>query len=198
MVASPLQRRLGLFALGGAGIAVTVLLGPFLLIGIGGLAGLVGFRFWQLKRQLRNTPLEKNWQSFMSDFLKEQNGGMLFGKEQVKLQDEAMKRFSSWTQSEQGRDELFNYGIHPERISQQASMRGSSYSSNSVQAEKDIKIELDLMEGAVLVAQATVDNDGNMSIRDIKLVTSTGHTLQIPLHPTQGRGRIIEGEFRDV
>lgn len=213
MTASPLKRRLTLVALGGAGLAFAVVLGPFLLVGIGGIAAVIGFRLWRMKRdlqnQLRNTgqPLQ-DWPDFLNAFMQQQGmGGGVFGKDQRQVETEAIRRLELWAQSSRGRNQLIEYGIHPERIAQNVSMRGSSYastSSNVTGTTTEIKIELDLRNapGTILIASAQLDKESNnLTISDMKLVTATGHVLAVPLsiHQQNPDGRrVIEGEFYDV
>ncbi|EPB88908.1 hypothetical protein HMPREF1544_04298 [Mucor circinelloides 1006PhL] len=213
MTASPLKRRLTLVALGGAGLAFAVVLGPFLLVGIGGIAAVIGFRLWRMKRdlqnQLRNTgqPLQ-DWPDFLNAFMQQQGmGGGVFGKDQRQVETETIRRLELWAQSSRGRNQLIEYGIHPERIAQNVSMRGSSYastSSNVTGTTTEIKIELDLRNapGTILIASAQLDKESNnLTISDMKLVTATGHVLAVPLsiHQQNPDGRrVIEGEFYDV
>lgn len=207
MTASPLKRRMALVAMGGVGLAVAVVLGPFLLVGIGGLAAVMGLRLWRFKRQLMQQSGAQDWPDFMQAFLQQQGGG-LFGKDQQQVQKEVLRRLDAWAQSDRGRYELIEYGLHPERILQDVSMRGSSYASvmtsNSSNNTTEIKVELDLgnSPGAVLIAVAQLDKERNdMLIKSIRLVTETGHILTVPLDVLQqnhGGGRVIEGEFRDV
>jgi hypothetical protein len=199
MTASPLKRRLALVALGGTSLAVAIVLGPFLLVGLGGIAAAVAFRFWRFKKQLlqQNQTLG-DWPDFLNAFIQQQQ---VFGKDQLQVQKEAIKKLDVWSQSSQGRERLIEYGIHPERVTQHVSMRGSSYSSRMVNNDKltEIKIELDLKNtpDTVLIAIAEIDKEGSMSFKDLRLVTHTG-ILKIPLTVNQNNGRIIEGEFRDI
>ncbi|CAO3606627.1 unnamed protein product [Mucor hiemalis] len=108
-----------------------------------------------------------------------------------------MNRLELWAQTNQGRDILIESGVHPDRVAGNVSMRGSSYSSTTVNNDKvtEIKIELDLNSspGTILIAIAELDKEGNMSLKDLKLVTSK-KVLQIPLTMIKsGGGRIIEG-----
>ncbi|KAK4515134.1 uncharacterized protein ATC70_002744 [Mucor velutinosus] len=213
MTASPIKRRLTLAALGGAGLAFTIILGPFLLVGIGGIAAVIGFRLWRVKRGLQNQlqnagqPLQ-DWPDFLNAFMQQQGmGGDVFGKDQRQVETEAVRRLELWAQSSRGRNQLIENGIHPERITQNVSMRGSSYastSSNVTGTTTEIKIELDLRNspGTLLIASAQLDKEGNnLTINDIKLVTATGHVLSVPSSINQqgsNGGRVIEGEFYDV
>lgn len=211
MAASPLKRRLTLAALGSAGLAVAVVLGPFLLVGVGGIAAVIGFRIWRIKKgiesQLQRTgqPLQ-DWPDFLNAFIQQQGTGV-FGNDQRQVETEAVRRLELWAQSSRGRSQLIEYGIHPERITQNVSMRGSSYSSSSSNVTgttTEIKIELDLRNspGVVLIASAQLDKENNnLIITDMKLVTGTGHVISVPLSVSQqnpGGGRVIEGEFHDV
>lgn len=202
MTASPLKRRLALVGLGGAGLAITVILGPFLLIGVGGIAAVIGFRVWRMKRQIqqeleRQTSSNLNdWPDFLNAFIQQQGQqGSFFGREQRDLQNETIKIVNQWVGSSQARE----YGI-PENITENVSMRGSfSSKTNNIQ---EIKIELELLNspGSVLVAKAVKDKGlEQFNIKDIQLVTVNGQVVGIPLS-TQNRngGRIIEGEFHDV
>ncbi|GAN10755.1 hypothetical protein MAM1_0397c10302 [Mucor ambiguus] len=215
MTASPIKRRFALAALGGAGLAFAIVLGPFLLVGIGGIAAVIGFRLWRMKRdiqrQLQNAgqPLQ-DWPDFLNAFMQQQQGmgGGVFGKDQRQVETEAMRRLESWAKSSRGRNQLIECGIHPERITQNVSMRGSSYastSSNITGTTTEIKIELDLRNspGTILIASAQLDKEGNnLTINDMKLVTATGNVLSVPLSINQqggpNGGRVIEGEFYDV
>lgn len=214
MTASPIKRRLTLAALGGAGLAVAIVLGPFLLVGIGGIAAVIGFRLWRMKRDIQSQlqragqPLQ-DWPDFLNAFMQQQGmgGGGVFGKDQRQVETEAIRRLEMWAQSSRGRNQLIEYGIHPERITQNVSMRGSSYastSSNVTGTTTEIKIELDLRNspGTLLIASAQLDKEGNnLTIKDMKLVTATGHVLSVPLSISQqgpDGGRVIEGEFYDV
>lgn len=203
LTASPLKRRLILAAAGGASLAVAVVLGPILLVGLGGIAAVVAFRLWRFKRQLLQQSSQGNgdWPDFLNAFIQQQQ---VFGKEQLQVQKEAVNRLEIWAQTHQGRDILIENGVHPDRVTGNVSMRGSSYSSTTVNNDQitEIKIELDLNSapGAVLIAIAEMDKEGNMSLKNLKLVTST-NVLSIPLtinRQNQGGGRIIEGEFRDI
>lgn len=211
MAASPLKRRLTLAALGSAGLAVAVVLGPFLLVGVGGIAAVIGFRIWRIKKsiesQLQSTgqPLQ-DWPDFLNAF-KQQQGTGVFGNDQRQVETEAVRRLELWAQSSRGRTQLIEYGIHPERITQNVSMRGSSYSSSSSNVTgttTEIKIELDLRNspGVILIASAQLDKENNnLIITDMKLVTGTGHVISVPLSVSQQSpdgGRVIEGEFYDV
>lgn len=204
LTASPLKRRLILAAVGGASLAVAVVLGPILLVGLGGIAAVVAFRLWRFKRQLLQQSSSQgngDWPDFLTAFIQQQQ---VFGKEQLQVQKEAMGRLELWAQTNEGRDILIENGVHPDRVTGNVSMRGSSYSSTTVNNDQvtEIKIELDLNStpGAVLIAIAEMDKEGNMSLKTLKLVTST-NVLGIPLtmnRQNQGGGRIIEGEFRDI
>ncbi|KAG2199621.1 hypothetical protein INT46_010548 [Mucor plumbeus] len=211
MAASPLKRRLTLAVLGGTGLVVAVVLGPFLLVGIGGIAAVIGFRIWRIKRgiesQLQSTgqPLQ-DWPDFLNAFMQQQGTGV-FGNDQRQVEAETVRRLELWAHTNRGRSQLIEYGIHPERITQNVSMRGSSYStssSNITGTTTEIKIELDLRNspGVVLVASAQLDKENNnLIVTDMKLVTGTGHVLPVPLSVSQhspGGGRVIEGEFHDV
>jgi hypothetical protein len=208
MTASPLKRRIALVAMGGVGLAVTIVLGPFLLLGIGGLAAVMGLRLWRFKRQLMQQSGAQDWPDFMHAFLlQQQQGSGLFGQDQQQVQKEVLRRLDAWAQSDRGRYQLIEYGLHPDRILQDVSMRGSSYASimtSSSNSATEIKIELDLgtSPGAVLIAVAQLDKESNdMLIKSIRLVTETGHSLTVPLdvlHQNHSGGRVIEGEFRDV
>lgn len=207
MTASPLKRRLALIAIGSAGLAVGIVLGPLLLVGIGGLAAVMGLRLWRFKRQLMQQSGAQDWPDFMQAFLQQEQGIGLFGKDQQQVQKEALRRLDVWAQSDRGRHQLIEYGLHPDCILQDVSMRGSSYASVMTSSSKnttEIKIELDLgnSPGAVLIAVAQLDKESNdMLIKSIQLVTETGRSLTIPLDVLQQNhsgGRVIEGEFRDV
>ncbi|KAI8637972.1 hypothetical protein BD408DRAFT_423731 [Parasitella parasitica] len=211
MTASPLKRRLTLAALGGAGLAVAVVLGPFLLVGIGGIAAVIGFRIWRIKRDLQSElqrsgqPLQ-DWPDFLNAFLQQQGTGV-FGNDQRQVETEAVRRLQLWAQSEKGRNQLIEHSINPERITDNVSMRGSSYSSTSSDVAgttTKIKIELDLRNspGTILIASAQLDKKSNtLTILDMKLVTAIGHVLPLPLSvnpQNPNGGRVIEGEFYDV
>jgi hypothetical protein len=205
MTASPLKRRLTLVALGGTSLAAAVILGPILLVGLGGIAAVIGFRFWRFRNQLIKQANSQggDWPDFLNAFIQQQQ---VFGKDQLKVEKEALKRLEIWSQSDQGRNRLIEYGIHPERVVKNVFMRGSSYasistsSSSSSNKSTEIKIELDLRNspGSVLIATAQLDREKEMTMTDIKLVTPTGHVLRIPLSIRGSTGRIIEGEFRDI
>lgn len=214
MTASPIKRRLTLAALGGVGLAFAIVLGPFLLVGIGGITAVIGYRLWRIRRDLQNQlqnagqPLQ-DWPNFLNAFMQQQGmgGGGVFGKDQRQVETEAVRRLELWAQSSRGRNQLIEYGIHPERIAQNVSMRGSSYastSSNVTGTTTEIKIELDLRNspGTILIASAQLDKEGNnLTINDMKLVTATGHVLPVPSSINQqgpDGGRVIEGEFYDV
>ncbi|CEP10515.1 hypothetical protein [Parasitella parasitica] len=211
MTASPLKRRVTLAALGGAGLAVAVVLGPFLLVGIGGIAMAFGFRLWRIKRDLQSQfqrtgqPLQ-DWPDFLNAFMQQQNAGV-FGNDQRQVEAEALRRFQLWAQSGRGRNQLIEHGINPEKITDNVSMRGSSYSStvsNGTGTTTKIKIELDLRNspGTILIASAQLVKDNNtLTIHDMKLVTAAGYVLPLPLSVSPQNpsgGRVIEGEFYDV
>lgn len=208
MKASPLQRRLALVGLGGASLAVLVILGPFLLVGLGGIAAVMGFRFWRFRNQLikqGNGTGINDWADFLNAFIQQQQGGV-FGQDQTKVETEAIKRLEMWSQTEQARNRLIEYGVHPDTLTQNVSMRGSSFASTTVNGitMREIKIELELTNspGSVLIAAAQLDKEGNMTMTDMKLVTPTRHILRVPLSIQNirggSRGRVIEGEFHDV
>ncbi|KAI8379005.1 hypothetical protein BD560DRAFT_389244 [Blakeslea trispora] len=208
LTASPLQRRLALVGLGGFGLATMVVLGPFIMVGLGGLAAFGGFRLWRLKQQLQHVN-QQDWPSYVLQQLAQQQSftGGLFGQGQRHVQSEALRRFNTWAHTEQGHTQLVDLGIYPDSISQNVSMRGSSSRSFSApgQHKTEIKIELDMRNapGVVLVAKAIIEKESNeLQMKDIQLVTASGYILSIPLsaeqHQSRGGGRIIEGEFRDV
>ncbi|KAI8082528.1 uncharacterized protein B0P05DRAFT_537395 [Gilbertella persicaria] len=208
MTASPLQRRLTLIGLGGLGLATAVVLGPFLLVGLGSFGALVAFRIWRFKRQLKQHT-EQDWPDYITNYIRQQpfTSG-LFGQDQRHVQSEALRRFNTWAHTDQGHHDLIEMGIHPDHVLQNVSMRGSSYSSSSStttgQNRTEIKIELDLRNapGSVLIARAELDKESNeLIMRDIRLVTASGCVVSVPLSAVQQnrtKGRIIEGEFRDV
>lgn len=189
---SPLKRGLTLAVIGGTSLLGLVVLGPFILIGVGGITAVVAFRFWRFKKQFLQSG--SDWPGFLNEFFQNQQ---VFGKEKIKVESEAIQKLKSWTQTEQGRHCLIEHGIHPERIIENVSMRGSSFTL--INNSKEIKIELDLGSSprSVLIALAEIDVEGNISLTDIKLVTSAGNIINVPLQQNGG-GRVIEGEFRDV
>jgi hypothetical protein len=206
MAASPLKRRIALVGLGGVGLAITVILGPFLLIGVGGIAAVIGWRAWRFKRQIqheleRQTSSNLNdWPDFLSAFIKQQQQGSFFGQDQRELQKEALHIVNEWVDSSQGRRFLDNYGI-PYNLTQNVSMRGS-YSSTNNNSLSEIKIELELLNspGSVLIAKAVKSNNQQQfDINEVKLATFNGQVVKIPLsNQNKNGGRIIEGEFKDV
>lgn len=208
MTASPLKRRLTLVGLGGVGLAITVILGPFLLVGVGGIAAVVGFRLWRFKRQLqqeleRQTSSNLNeWPDLLNAFFMQ--GSSFFGQDQKDIQKETVKRVNEWMDSSQGRDALGSYGIPTDTAmtTEDVSIRGSYSSTRNDFTE--IKVELALSNstspGSILVTKAIKNNkEGVLDIKDIQLVMVNGQVFHIPLS-TQNRngGRIIEGEYRDV
>ncbi|KAI7889426.1 uncharacterized protein EV154DRAFT_565390 [Mucor mucedo] len=189
-----LKRTVTLAAVGSVGLMGIVILGPFILVGIGGLGAVLAFRFWRFKRQFESGRGNDNWSGFVQGVFERQQ--QVFGKEKRKVEGEALGKLKQWTETEQGRDWLIQHGMHPQRMIENVSMRGSSF--KLVDGSKNIKIELDLgQSGSVLIAVAEMDVEGNVSLTDIKLMTMTGERIRIPLQQNGG-GRVIEGEFHDV
>ncbi|OBZ90892.1 hypothetical protein A0J61_01059 [Choanephora cucurbitarum] len=209
LTASPLQRKLALVGLGGFGLATMVVLGPFIMVGLGGLTAFGAFRLWRLRQQLQQVN-QQDWPNYILQQLAQQQEPFragLFGQGQRHVQSEALRRFNTWAHTEQGHAQLIDLGIYPDHISQNVSMRGSSSRSFSApgQHKTEIKIELDMRNapGVVLVAKAILEKESNeLQMKEIQLVTASGYILSIPLsaeqHQSQNGGRIIEGEFRDV
>ncbi|KAG2235335.1 hypothetical protein BDF21DRAFT_394579 [Thamnidium elegans] len=193
LLQSPIGRGLAIATVGGTSILALMVLGPFLLVGIGGLTAIVAFRAWRFKKQLERTT-GTDWPEFITNFIQQQQ---VFGKEKQMVETEAIRRLEVWAQTEQGRCILIEHGIHPEQVVERVLMRASFVKTSS--SNNEIKVELDLVNSpnSVLVATAKVDVEGNVSLTDIKLVTFAGQVLQVPLQQNGG-GRVIEGEFQDV
>ncbi|KAI9481437.1 MAG: hypothetical protein EXX96DRAFT_566712 [Benjaminiella poitrasii] len=143
----PFKRRLGLITLGGLGLATAIVLGPFVLVGLGGLVTFGIYRIWRIKRNLlRQQPLQQNW----TDVFRDQSpssfvNNIIFGREQFQVESEAIRYFNNWVQSDIGQDELMKQGIHLDAItSQSVSMRGSSYSTVSTLNDSIIEIKIEL------------------------------------------------------
>ncbi|KAI9347150.1 hypothetical protein BD770DRAFT_396034 [Pilaira anomala] len=187
-------RGVALAAVGGTSLIALVLLGPFILVGVGGLAAVVAFRVWRFQKQMLRSGNE--WPEVINSFIQQQQ---VFSKEKVKVEIEAIKRLELWAHTEEGRNLLIENGIHPERVTEKVSIRGTSFTSTNLNSSDEIKVELDLKNApnSVLIATANADVEGNISLTDIKLVTFAGNVLRVPLLQSGG-GRVIEGEFRDV
>ncbi|CAO3675551.1 hypothetical protein G6F70_007524 [Rhizopus microsporus] len=188
---TPTQRRITLF---GTGIAATLVLGPFLLVGLGGIAAVGAFQFWKLKRQLNQATIQQQPLSVWSDLFANYYNVPL-SRNSV-LQEEALKRVEDWAQTSHGRSTLMDHGIRPDDLTSRAYLRGTSSTSIMVQGitQQQIKLEFDLSDCILLVFA-----DQNSSIKDIQLVNRVGHALHIPLTVQQQRtGRVIEGEFHDI
>ncbi|GAA5801801.1 hypothetical protein HPULCUR_007255 [Helicostylum pulchrum] len=197
LLQSPIGRGLAIATVGGTSILGLMVLGPFLLVGIGGLTAIVAFRAWRFKKQLERTT-GTDWPEFITNFMQQQQ---VFGKEKQMVETEAIRRLETWAQTEQGRGILIEHDIHPEQVVERVLMRASFVKTSSSRNNNEIKVELDLVNSpnSVLVATANVDVEGNISLTDIKLVTFAGQVLQVPLQQNGGRGgRVIEGEFQDV
>ncbi|GAA5812893.1 hypothetical protein MFLAVUS_006353 [Mucor flavus] len=196
LLQSPIGRGLAIAAVGGTSILALMVLGPFLLVGMGGLTAIVAFRAWRFKKQLERTT-GTNWPEFITNFMQQQQ---VFGKEKQMVETEAIRRLETWAQTEQGRRTLIEHDIHPEQVAERVLMR-ASFVKTSSSSDNEIKVELDLVNSphSVLIATAKVDVEGNISLTDIKLVTFAGQVLRVPLQQSGGGGgRVIEGEFQDV
>lgn len=188
---TPTQRRIALF---GTGIAATLVLGPFLLVGLGGIAAVGAFQFWKLKRQLNQAAIQQQPLSVWSDLFANYYNVPL-SRNSV-LQEEVLKRVEDWAQTGHGRSTLMDHGIRPDDLTSRAYLRGTSSTSVMVQGitQQQIKLEFDLSDCTLLVFA-----DQDSSIKDIQLVNRVGHALHIPLTVQQQRtGRVIEGEFHDI
>ncbi|PHZ07227.1 uncharacterized protein RHIMIDRAFT_240895 [Rhizopus microsporus ATCC 52813] len=188
---TPTQRRIALF---GTGIAATLVLGPFLLVGLGGIAAVGAFQFWKLKRQLNQAAIQQQPLSVWSDLFANYYNVPL-SRNSV-LQEEALKRVEDWAQTDHGRSTLMDHGIRPDDLTSRAYLRGTSSTSIMVQGitQQRIKLEFDLRDCILLVFA-----DQDSSIKDVQLVNRVGHALHIPLTVQQQRtGRVIEGEFHDI
>lgn len=186
---SGIKRTVTLAAMGSVGLLGMVILGPFILVGIGGLGAVLAFRFWRFKKQFESG-MKNDFPGFMQQVFEKQQ---MLGKEKRQVEGEALSKFKQWIETEQGRRWMIEHGMHPDRILENVSMRATSFTLNQ---SKTIKIELDLgQSGSVLMAVAEIV-EGNVSLTSVNLMTVTGDRMSIPLQ--QYGGRVIEGEFRDV
>ncbi|KAG1456440.1 hypothetical protein G6F56_006829 [Rhizopus delemar] len=92
----PVSKRIGIV---GTGLAATFFLGPILLVGLGGLLAVGGFRLWRLKRALDTKSGGFNWQNAQEIF-----------------QSDTMQDILRWAHTEQGREQLLYYGLDPDRL----------------------------------------------------------------------------------
>ncbi|KAI7898035.1 uncharacterized protein BX663DRAFT_556228 [Cokeromyces recurvatus] len=208
----PIKRRLGLITLGGLGLVTVFVFGPFLLVGVGGLAAYAAFRFWRFNRHIRQQlPQQQNWTDLFttmiqpSSFLNLNNSITLGQHQQAQLESEVIHYFNNWVQFNVGQIELAKHGIYLDQLtSSDVSLRSSSYSTvntlNKSISKMNIELELDDAPGNILIATAELDKAKNLEIKDIHLITASGYNLHIPLSndSRKTKRRIIEGEFHDV
>ncbi|KAI8980528.1 hypothetical protein BDB01DRAFT_836744 [Pilobolus umbonatus] len=180
ITATPGKRKMAMAVLGGTGVILSMITGPFFLLGIGGMAAVAGFKVWRFQRQM------KRWPDFLQDMI-----NPIFGQDQVKLENEVVTKVEGWGSTTEGRSTLIDYGINPDNL--KFSLRGSS--TSEMNNKKEMTIELDVVHspGWTLVAVAQLNEHSNIHIQEMKLVSSSSK-INIPL----SQGRIIEGEFRDL
>ncbi|KAG1052139.1 hypothetical protein G6F43_005695 [Rhizopus delemar] len=170
----PLYKR---FAILGTGVAATVVFGPILLLGLGGLAAVGAFRLWR-------SPFYDLFKRVAKD-----------QQEYSRLQQEAFQRLSAWARTESGHAQLVELGLYLEHITERARLISTESSKTIVNgvSQQQVKLQFELTNHTQLVVHAVM-NEELVNIRDIQIVKGF-RKIKVPAYT---QGRVIEGEFHDI
>ncbi|KAI9313460.1 hypothetical protein BX666DRAFT_692508 [Dichotomocladium elegans] len=215
--ASKARRRVAMLGTITGLTAIGALLGPVFWLALGGAATLVSWRVWRATRQwwdllnpsaLRDQSVKGLYQLLMREV------GNHRGAEAVR--QEAIGQIMKWASTDHGRrvlldelnlDHINDIDFYPAHASsstlQQIMINGKKSSEQHVRVEfwaQDDRTPGYRGGSCCVYADAAISPDGTITLKDIRLSAPGWHADEhIPLdHVYVPKGKVIEGEYRDV
>ncbi|KAI8371486.1 uncharacterized protein BYT42DRAFT_548344 [Radiomyces spectabilis] len=188
----------------GGGILATMVLGPIVLVAAGGIASVMAWKMWRLRRQIQQQGLGPLFAEAFSPRMFSHT----LHSDPAHIQEQALQKIRFWAETEAGQRWLRQQHMDAASLSALPVTSMSSYSeASSIGGRKScakyMTIEFNVVDAQsgrnASAAQVTamISPEGVIQLQDIRLL-GRGDEVTLPLNDPIRKGNVIEGEFRDI